>query len=193
MRALLLVIATVSSLAAAAPTLAQTLKVNSKLSIDVNGFSGDPKILPDAVNKIEALNGGRVAAITYNNVAGTPGYGAIVLKDSEVRFWRLDKPNGQAAELSGASVPSWMLQWREQKRAAAVKASRISLADAIRTAEASEQGSPAVVAGIARSAAKPSSDVHAYMVGILKDGKLLPVAVDSDTGQRIGNPEVLAW
>ena len=86
-----------------------------------------------------------------------------------------------------------MLTWRHQKRAAIVAGARVSLADAIRTAEASQGGAPAVVAGIARSAAKPSSDVHAYMVGILKDGKLLPVAVDSDTGQRIENPEVLAW
>ena len=79
------------------------------------------------------------------------------------------------------------------RRATAVGDAKVSLADAIRTAEASQGGAPAVVAGIARRAAKPSSDVHAYMVGILKDGKLLPVAVDSDTGQRIGNPEVLAW
>ena len=96
MRALLLALATVSSLAAAAPTLAQTLRVNSKLSIDVAGFSGDPNILPDAVTNIESLSGGRVAAITYNNVAGTPGYAVIVLKGSDVRYWRLDKPTGQA-------------------------------------------------------------------------------------------------
>ncbi len=46
MRALLLAIATVSSLAVAAPTLAQTLTVNSSLSIDVSGFTGDPSTLP---------------------------------------------------------------------------------------------------------------------------------------------------
>jgi hypothetical protein len=190
MRALLLVLATVSSLAVAAPTFAQTLKVNSKLSIDVHGFSGDPKILPDAVNKIESL-GGRVAGIAYNNVAGTPGYGIIVLKGSEVRFWRLDKPTGDAVELTGASVPSWLLTWGEQRRATAVKDAKVSLADAIRTAEASERGAPAVVAGIARSAANPTSDVHAYMVGILKDGRLTRVAVDSQTGSRISNPDAL--
>jgi len=80
MRALLLALATVSSLAAAAPTLAQTLRVNKNLDIDVTGFSGDPKTLPDAVTRIESLNGGRVAAIAFNNVAGTPGYAVIVLK-----------------------------------------------------------------------------------------------------------------
>jgi len=193
MRALLLVLATVGSLAAAAPALAKTLTVNSKLSIDVAGFSGDPKILPTAVTKIESLNGGRVAAITYNNVAGAPGYGVIVLKGSEVKFWRLDKPDGQAVEITGASVPSWMLSWRDQRRATAVKDAKVSLADAIRTAEASQQGAPAVVAGIARSAANPTSDIQAYMVGILKDDRLVRVAVDSQTGSQIANPDALDW
>ena len=193
MRTLLLALAAVSSLAAAAPSLAQTLKVNKNLSIDVTGFSGDAKILPDMVTRIESLNGGRVAAITFDNVAGTPGYAAIVLKGSDVRFWRLDKPTSQAVELTGTSVPSWMLTWRNQRRAAAVKASKVSLADAIRTAEASQQGAPAVVAGIARSASNPSSDVQAYMVGILKDGRLTPVAVNSQSGRPIQNPEALDW
>jgi hypothetical protein len=193
MRALLLVLATAGGLAAASSTLAQTLKVNSNLSIDVAGFSGDPKILPDAVTSIEAANGGRVAAITYNNVSGAPGYGAVVLKGSDVRFWRLDKPAGQAVELTGASVPSWMLNWRATRRASAVKDSKVSLADAIRTAEAEQQGAPAVVAGIAKSAGNPTSDVHAYMVGILKGGRLVRVAVDSQTGSKIENPEALEW
>ena len=193
MRALLLALATVSSLAAAAPIFAQTLKVNKNVSIDVTGFSGDAKILPDMVTRIESLNGGRVAAITFDNVAGTPGYAAIVLKGSDVRFWRLDKPTSQAVELTGTSVPSWMLTWRNQRRADAVKVAKVSLADAIRTAEASQQGAPAVVAGIARSASNPSSDVQAYMVGILKDGRLTPVAVNSQSGRPIQNPEALDW
>ena len=193
MRALLLALATVSSLAAAAPIFAQTLKVNKNVSIDVTGFSGDPKTLPDAVTRIESLNGGRVAAIAFNNVAGTPGYTVIVLKGSDVRFWRLDNPTTQAVELKGASVPSWMLNSWDQRRAAAVKVAKVSLADAIRTAEASQQGAPAVVAGIARSASNPTSDVQAYMVGILKDGQLKRVAVNSQSGARIENPEALDW
>ncbi len=193
MRALLLALATVSSLAAAAPTLAQTLKVNSKISIDVAGFSGDPMVLADAVTKIESMNGGRVAAIAYNNVAGAPGYGVIVLKGSEVRYWRLDKPAGQPVELTGASIPSWMLTMRDQRRATAVKDARVSLADAIRTAEGTQRGAPAVVAGIARSAANPTSDIQAYMVGLLQEGRLTRVAVDSQTGSPISNPEALDW
>jgi hypothetical protein len=49
------------------------------------------------------------------------------------------------------------------------------------------------VAGIARSAANPTSDIQAYMVGLLKDGKLTRVAVDSQTGLRISNPDALDW
>lgn len=193
MRGFLLSLAIVGSLAAATPSLAQTLKVNQNLSIDVTGFSGDPNILPDLVTHIEALNGGRVAAIAFHNVAGAPGYAAIVLKDSDVRFWRLDSPTSDTVELTGASVPSWMLNWRNQRRAAAVKDAKVSLAEAIRTAEASQQGAPAVVAGIARSASNPTSDVQAYMVGILKDGRLKRVAVNSQSGSPIQNPEALDW
>jgi hypothetical protein len=192
-RVLLLLLATVSSLAAVAPTLAQTIRVNSNLSIDVAGFSGDPNILPEAVTNIEANSGGRVAAIAFNNVAGTPGYTVIVLKGSDVRFWRLDKPTGKPAELTDAAAPQWMLTWRNQRRAAVLTAAKVSLADAIRTAEASNEGAPAVVAGIARSAGKPTSDVHAYMVGLLKGGRLIRVAVNTESGRRIVNPEMLEW
>ena len=193
MRAFLFALAIGSSLAATAPSVAQTLKVNQNLSIDVTGFSGDPNILPDLVTHIEALNGGRVAAITFDNVAGAPGYTAIVLNGSDVRFWRLDNPTSDVVELIGASIPSWMLNWKAQRRANAVKVAKVSLADAIRTAEASKKGAPAVVAGIARSAANPTSDVQAYMIGILKDGRLERVAVNSQSGRPIENPEALEW
>ena len=193
MRALLLALAAIGSLAAAAPSLAQTLKVNQDINIDVTGFSGDPKILSDMVTKIESLNGGRVAAITFDNVAGAPGYTAIVLNGSDVRFWRLDNPTSDVVELIGASIPSWMLNWKAQRRANAVKVAKVSLADAIRTAEASKKGAPAVVAGIARSAANPTSDVQAYMIGILKDGRLERVAGNAQSGRRIEKPEALDW
>jgi hypothetical protein len=191
MRALLLALAMASSFAAGAPTLAQTLKVNPNLVIDVTGFSGDATALATAASNIASLSGGQVAAIAYNNVAGTPGYGVVVTQGSNVRFMRLDKPTGQPVEMSEASVPSWMLNWRNQRRAVAVQAAKVPLADAIRTAEASQGGAPAVVAGIARSASNPTSEVHAYMVGILKNGDLHPVAVDSQTGAVIANPSAL--
>jgi hypothetical protein len=193
MRALLLALVTAGSVAAAAPTLAQTLAVNPNLTIDVTGFSGDADTLPTAVSNIESLAGGRVGAIAYNNVAGAPGYGVILAQGSNVRFMRLDKPTSQAVEISQASVPSWMLNWRNQKRAAVVQAARVPLADAIRTAEGTQKGAPAVVAGIARSAANPNSDVHAYMVGLLKGGNLQRVAVDSQSGMVIANPSLLDW
>jgi hypothetical protein len=193
MRALLLALAMATSLAAGAPTLAQTLTVNPNFVIDVTGFSGDANTLSNAVSTIESMNVGRVAAIAYNNVAGTPGYGVILAQGSNIMFKRLDMPTGQPVEISGAQVPTWMMNWRNQKRAAVVEAAKVSLADAIRTAEASQQGAPAVVAGIARSASNPTSDVHAYMVGILKSGHLRPIAVDSKTGSLIENPSMLDW
>lgn len=193
MRALLLALATAGSLVAGAPAFAQSLKVNPNFTIDVTGFSGDANSLAGSVANIESAMGGRVAAIAYNNVAGTPGYGVILSQGPNVRFMRLDKPTGQAVDISQASIPTWMLTWRNQRRAAAVEAARVPLATAIRTAEASERGAPAVVAGIARSASNPLSDVHAYMVGVLRNGELHPVAVDSASGAVIENSEALTW
>jgi hypothetical protein len=193
MRAVLLALATAGSFAIGAPTLAQVLTVNPNFTIDVTGFSGDANTLADAVSTIESMNVGRVAAIAYNNVAGTPGYGVIVTQGSDVTFKRLDLPTGKPVAISGASVPTWMMNWRNQKRATVVQTAGVSLADAIRTAVASQGGAPAVVAGIARSASNPTSDVHAYKVGILKNGGLQPVAVDSKTGSVIANPSMLDW
>jgi hypothetical protein len=192
MRAVLLALAPAISLAAGAPALAQTLTVNPNLAIDVTGFSGDANALPTAVSKIESQpQGVRVGAIAYNYVAGTPGYGVILVQNSNIRLMRLEKPEGQPVEIKEAAPPAWMLTWRNQKRADIVATSKVSLADAIRTAEASQRGAPAVVAGIARSASNPTSDVHAYMIGILKNGELQKVAVDSETGNVIANPEAL--
>jgi uncharacterized membrane protein YkoI len=85
-----------------------------------------------------------------------------------------------------------MLNWRAERRAGAVGNAKLSLADAIRTAEA-EEGGPAVAAGIARSASNPNNDVHAYMVAILKNGAQRTVAVDTTTGSVIMNPSALTW
>jgi hypothetical protein len=192
MRDLLLALATVGGLVAGASTFAQTFTVNSKFVINVTGFNGGPNTLPDAVAAIEGgRDSTRVAAIAYNNNAGTRGYGIITVQGSKLTLFRLEAPNGRAVEISEKVAPPWMLNWRNQKRAAIVRTAKVSLADAIRKAEASEDGAPAVVAGIARSAANSSSDVHAYMVGILKKGNLRRVAVDSETGSVIEDSSAL--
>ena len=192
MREFLLPMVGACSLVAAAPAAAQTLTVNPNLTIDVTGFSGDASTLPSAVSNIETLSGGRVAAIAYNDVAGTPGYGVIIVtQGSKVSFDRLSNPTGKAVEISQTSLEPWMSNWRNQRRAAVVATANVSLADAIRTAEASQNGAPAVVAGVARSASNPNSDVHAYMIGILRNGDLQRVAVDSKTGAVIANPSAL--
>jgi len=104
MRALLIALAMTSSVAAGAPTFAQTLTVNPNLTIDVTGFSGDANTLPEVVSNLESAMGGRVAAIAFNNVSGTPGYGVILTQGPNVRFMRLDKPSSQAVEISQASI-----------------------------------------------------------------------------------------
>jgi hypothetical protein len=192
MRALLLALATAGALATGAPALAQTFTVNPNLTIDVTGFNGDANTLPDMVANIEAQGGGRVAVIAFNNFAGnTPGYGFIQVQGTNYTFKRIEKPTGKPIQMYESALPAWMLNWRNEKRAAVVETAKVPLADAIRTAVASEGGSPAVVAGIARSAANSTTDVHAYMIGILKNGSLRRVAVDSQTGAVIENPETL--
>jgi hypothetical protein len=193
MRALLLALATATSLATGAPVFAQTLTVNPNVTIDVTGFSGDANTLPNAVSNIESLVGGRVAAIAFNNVAGAPGYVVVVTQGSNVSFMRLDTPTGKPVEISATSSQPWTSIWGMQRRAAVVEAAKVPLADAIRTAVASQGGAPAVVAGIARSAARADTDVHAYMVGILKNGSLHRVAVDSMTGLVIADLSTLNW
>jgi hypothetical protein len=193
MRALLLALATVVSFTAGAPGYAQVLTVNAKFEINVTGFSGGPNTLPDAVSNIEStLPGTRVAAIAYNNVAGTPGYGAILAQGSNLSFKRLDLPTDKPIAISEKEIPAWMLNWRNQRRATILQSAKVSLAQAIRAAEASQDNAPAVVAGIARSAANGNSDVHAYMVGILRNGRLQRVAVDSETGSVIDEASMAA-
>jgi len=183
----------VAVLVAASPAAAQTITVAPKLEINITGFSGEPNTLAKAVANIEALSGGRVAAIAYDYVAGTPGYDVVVKQGSNVRFARLDRVTNKAVQISEASLPSWMLNWRTQRRAAVVEDAKVSLADAIRTAEASEKGGAAVAAGIARSASNPTANVHAYMVALRNGDHQRVVAVNTKTGGIIGNPSALTW
>jgi hypothetical protein len=134
-----------------------------------------------------------VAVIAYNNFGGRPGYGVVLLNGSDVSWKRLDTPDGKPVQLTELEAPSWMKSWRNDKRIAVLQAAKVPLADAIKTAEASQDGAPAVVAGIARSAGNNLSDVQAYAIGILKDGKLRRVAVNTMTGSLIADPSALNW
>jgi hypothetical protein len=195
MRALL-PIAVVGALTVASPILAQSVGMPPNPDINTTGFSGDKNALPDAVTAIEsAINGGRVVEIRYNNVSGVPGYDVVLARGGKVNFVRFSKPGGGIVTLSGANQPTWMLKWPSRTNVTLAQKAKVPLSDAIRTAEASMQGAPpAVAAGIARSASNPDSDVHAYNVALLRGTELRRVAVDSNTGLVIQDPQALgSW
>lgn len=84
-----------------------------------------------------------------------------------------------------------MLGWRSRADVHFVERARVSLASAIRTAEKSQHGAPALAAGIARSASNPDSGVHAYTVLLDVDGAVRSVSIDDSTGEVIANPGAL--
>lgn len=192
MRVLLLAVAAAISLAATTPTLGQDVGLRPYPKLDLTGFTGDATALPKAVTNIETLSGGRVVEIRYNSVDGVPGYDVVVAQGPQVRFLRFSRQGGAPLELTETTTPAWMLDWKGEKNVSLGQNAKVRLADAIRTAEATKNGDPAVAAGIARSAADPNSDVHAYNVSILTGGRQQRVAVDSQTGSVIANPAALA-
>jgi hypothetical protein len=192
MRSFLLALAAAGALASAAPALAQNVALRAHPDLNVSGFSGDPKALPDAITRIEAASGAKVVEIRYNNVGGTPGYDVVLARGSEAGFYRITKPGGGMIQLTGDKKPEWMLSWPARKDISLISAAKVSLADAVRTAEAQMGGSPAIAAGMAESAAGANTDVKAYNVAILQDGEQRRVAVDSANGAIIANPSMLA-
>ena len=72
------------------------------------------------------------------------------------------------------------------------KAATVSLSNAIRTAEQSNNGAPAAAAGIARSASNPDSDVHAYTVLLDDAGRVQSVSSTCLRGEVIADPSALA-
>jgi hypothetical protein len=192
MRAILLTLALSSSIGGAGLALAQSVAMPPHPDINVADFSGDPKALPGAVAAIEAASGGRVVEIRYNNVSGVPGYDVVVAKGSQVSFQRFSKPDAGLVALTGKTQPEWMLKWQARRDVDLVEKAKVPLSTAIRTAESSMSGAPAVAAGIAQSASRPDTSVHAYNVAILEGKDLRRVAVDSDTGQTIDDPSALA-
>jgi hypothetical protein len=192
MRARLATLATAAALAAAAAVHAQGVAMPPHPDINTTGFSGDRNALPDAVSAIEAASGGRVVEIRYNNVAGAPGYDVVIAKGSNVAFQRFSKPGAGLVDFTDTTKPDWMLKWPARRDVSLVKKAKVSLADAIRSAEAVQPQAPAVAAGIARSASGPTTDVHAFNVAVLQGGKLRRVAIDSETGQVIDDPGALS-
>lgn len=191
MRVLLLALAGAASLATAAPALAQSVGMRSTPDINLTGFNADAHVLPNAVTNIEKLSGGRVAEIRFHNVKGVPGYDVALAQGDHIRFQRYTKPNAKMITLTESTTPAWMLDWRGQKNMTLVQNAKVPLADAIRTAEGTMRNAPAVAAGIAHGASSPTTAVHAYNVSLLVNGAQHRVAVNSDSGAVISNPQAL--
>ena len=189
---LLPLIAAATLAGAAAPALAQSVDQGAHVNLNLAGFSGDPGALPSAITAIEGASGGKVVEIRFNNVGGVPGYDVVVAKGSQISFQRFAKPSDGLITLTDKTEPAWMLKWRAREDVSLVSAAKVSLADAVRTAEAQRGGAPAIAAGMAKSATGANTDVKAYNVAILKDGVQHRVAIDSATGEVIANPRMLA-
>lgn len=161
-----------------------------RLQYDVAGFPGNADTLPQAVRAIER-EGGMVLEIRYQPLDGAPGYNAAVARGGRVEFVRMVDPAGPSVLIAAHSEPDWMLGWRGRADVRLAKKMKVSLIEAIRTAEKQAGGRPAVAAGIAPSASNPSSRVHAYNVLLLRNGDTQRIAVDSRSGLIIANPGAL--
>ncbi len=159
---------------------------------DLAAFRGNLDSLAHAVRAIERMTGGRVAEIRFTNADGKPGYHAVVAKGGRALFMLLREKSGNLSPALYKSWPAWMLQWRGQINIRFVESAKISLPKAIIIAEATDDNQPAVAAGIARNAANPDSDVHAYNVLIDHYGTVQRVAVDVMTANIVAAPGVLA-
>ena len=187
-----LIAVTALAATAAAPAIAQSVDQPAYTKLNLAGFSGDPGALPSAIDAIEAASGGKVVEIRFNNVGGVPGYDVVLARGSQITFERFAKPGQGLITLSGETKPAWMLNWTAREDVTLVRTAKVKLADAVRTAEAARGNAPAAAAGIAKSAAGANTDVKAYNVAIIQDGRQHRVAVDSATGEVIANPRMLA-
>jgi len=169
---------------------AQDIKVaqpSAYSSADLAAFHGSQNTLTNAISDAQQSTGGTVLEIRFAPLNGKPGFHTVVAKQGQVVFGRLQPPSKQVNQL--ATQPDWMLNWRQRTDVSLADKAKISLSQAIRTAE-SEAGAPAVAAGLARSASEIS--VHAYNVLLDQGGTTKRIAIDSNSGEVIQNPSQLA-
>lgn len=185
-----LLLASVVAVGSAVPALAQTVAQRPYAQGDFSSFHGGPNALPNAIRAIESANGGKVVDIRLHPASRAPGFDAVVARGGRAQFVHFADAGG-AVVLTQSSEPDWMLPWRKRLDIHLVNQAPVSLTTAVKTAEAAHGDAPAIAAGIAKSAANPSSSVHAYNVLLLRDGKVMRVAIDSMTGAIIANPSAL--
>jgi uncharacterized membrane protein YkoI len=176
-------------------TLAQGQSVAQSGSIngDISAFHGDQNTLVNAIQAIEQTTGGRVVDIRFSNANGMPAYHAVVLKGTQVQFFKFDSPSKHIVELDASAKPVWMLSWQAKADVHFAKTATVTLSSAIRTAEQKKNGAPAAAAGIARSASNPDSDVHAYTVLVDEGGRVRSVSIDASNGEVIEDPSALNY
>lgn len=172
--------------------LAQSVAQPSYMSGDFSAFHGNSNTLVNAIALVEQSTGGKVIDIRFSSPNGMPVYNAVVVKGSQVQFFHAEELSKHVVELDASSKPVYMLNWRGKADVHFAQHAQVSLSAAIKTAEESQNGAPAMAAGIARSASNPDSDVHAYNVLLNRAGSVKRVAVDSSTGQVISDPSALS-
>ncbi len=183
----------ISSLWIAAGSGAQQVAQPDTLKGDIAAFKGDQNTLVGIIARLEQATGGRVVDVRFSNLHGTPGYHAVVVTNRQVKFFHIEDKSANFAEIDEHGGPIWMLGARSRADVYLAKHAPISLTAAIRTAEQSVEGAPALAAGIARSASNPSSDVHAYTVLLSAHGRIRSVSIDDSSGEVIANPASLDY
>lgn len=149
---------------------------------DLAAFHGDQTTLTDAIAAVEHSTGGKVIEIRFLEYNGKPGFHSVVLKNGQVEFDRIELPSKQVTQLT--DQPQWMLKYQQKTEVKEAAAAKVSLAQAIHTAE-TQTGTPAVAAGMARMPA--TSGVQAYNIMLDRSGSLERIAVDNSTGEVISD------
>jgi uncharacterized membrane protein YkoI len=181
----------VSMLPMSALTLAQPVAQPDTIIGPISAFHGNARTLVHAIRAIQHSTGGKVVDIRFSDSHGAPGYHAVVVKRGRVEFFHIADRSNRATEIDATSGPVWMLGWRSRADLHFAKEASVPLTKAIWTAEQSQNGAPALAAGIARDASNPGSNVHAYTVLLDVNGAVRSVSVDDATGEVIANPDAL--
>ncbi|HMD28478.1 MAG TPA: PepSY domain-containing protein [Steroidobacteraceae bacterium] len=181
-------------LAASANTgLAQSIAQPDSIKSDISQFHGDQNTLLNALKATEQATGGKVIDMRFSYPNSKPTFNSVVLKGSQVQFFKIEQLQQNVVELDASSRPVWMLSWRGKADVHFAKQATASLSQAIRAAQQANNGAPAVAAGIARSASNPDSEVHAYTVLLDVRGDVHSVSIDITNGEVIADPSALRY
>lgn len=171
--------------------MAQSVAQPGTMNGDISAFRGNAGTLVHVIRMIQHATGGKVVDVRFSDAHGAPGYHAVVVRHGRVQFFHIEEHSNRVIEIDASSGPVWMLGWRKRADLHADERAKVPLVKAIRTAERSQNGAPAIAAGIARSASNPLSEVHAYTILLDVDGNVRSVSVDDSSGELIANPGAL--